>query len=34
MRIKEITKDGKYACYTNNGQFHVGDFNEEEIRMF
>lgn len=34
MRIKEITKDDKYACYTNNGQFHEGDFGEEEIRMF
>lgn len=34
MRIKEITSDGKFACYTNNGQFHEGDFNEEEIRLF
>lgn len=34
MRIKEITKDGKFACYTNNGQTFEGDFGENEIRLF
>lgn len=34
MRIKEITEDGKYSCYTNNGTVHEGDFDETEIKLF
>lgn len=34
MRIKEITEDGKYSCYTNNGTVYEGDFDETEIKLF
>ncbi|MDD3040151.1 hypothetical protein [Bacteroides sp.] len=34
MRIKEITKDGKYSCYTNGGVSHEGDFDASEIKRF
>lgn len=34
MRIKEITEDGKYSCYTNNGTVCEGDFDETEIKLF
>lgn len=34
MRIKEITEDGKYSCYTGGGTSHEGDFLESEIKRF
>lgn len=34
MRVKSITADGKYSCYTNNGMVHEGDFTENQIRLF
>lgn len=34
MRIKEITTNNKFACYTNNGQTYEGDFDENEIKLF
>ena len=34
MRIKEITEDGKYSCYTGGGASHEGDFTESEIKRF
>lgn len=34
MRVKEITEDGKFSCYTNGGAVHVGDFAEDEIKSF
>lgn len=34
MRIKEITQDGKYSCYSNNGLTHEGDFDKIEIKPF
>lgn len=34
MRIKEITEDGKYSCYTGGGTSHEGDFTESEIKRF
>ncbi|WP_077154539.1 hypothetical protein [Bacteroides bouchesdurhonensis] len=34
MRINEITKDGKYSCYTNGGVSHEGDFTGSEIKRF
>ncbi|MBF0651266.1 hypothetical protein IR083_20825 [Dysgonomonas sp. GY75] len=34
MRIKEITEDGKYACYSNAGMTHAGNFTENEIELF
>ena len=34
MRIKEITEDGKYSCYTGGGASHEGDFTASEIKRF
>ena len=34
MRIKEITQDGKYSCYTGGGASHEGDFTASEIKHF
>ena len=34
MRIKEITEDGKYSCYTGGGASHEGDFTTSEIKRF
>lgn len=34
MRIKSITEDGKYSCYTGGGTTHVGDFKCNEIKPF
>ena len=34
MRIKEITQDGKYSCYTGGGASHEGDFTAAEIKRF
>lgn len=34
MRVKEITQEGKYSCYTNNGVIYEGDFTVEEIQLF
>lgn len=34
MRIKEITEDGKYSCYTGGGASHEGDFTASEIKHF
>ena len=34
MRIKEITEDGKYSCYTGGGASHEGDFTAAEIKRF
>ncbi len=34
MRIKEITEDGKYSCYTGGGTSYEGDFTASEIKHF
>ena len=34
MRIKEITEDGKYSCYTGGGASHEGNFTAAEIKHF
>lgn len=34
MRIKEITPNGKYSCYSGGGIHYDGDFNENEIKVF
>lgn len=34
MRIKDITEEGKYSCYINNGTIYVGDFSDIEIKNF
>lgn len=34
MRIKRITDDGLYSCYTNGGTLHAGNFHESELRLF
>lgn len=34
MRVKDITSDGKYSCFTNNGVTYEGDFTENEIKLF
>lgn len=34
MRIKEITEDGKYSCYTGGGASHEGNFTAAEIKLF
>lgn len=34
MKIKEITGDGKLACYVNGGSLHKGDFSPSEVEDF
>ena len=33
MRIKAITVDGKYSCFTGGGTVHVGNFDASEIKL-
>jgi hypothetical protein len=34
MKIKEITSDGKYSCYSTGGLVFEGNFDESEIQLF
>jgi len=34
MRIKGITDEGKYECYSNGGFYYEGNFEESELELF
>jgi len=34
MRVKRVTAESKYSCYTNSGMQHEGDFDSTEIKLF
>lgn len=34
MRVKSITPEGKFSCYSNGGVIHEGDFESSEITLF